>query len=57
MVETADGAVIMVETADEVKETGSVVLDSTDTDVLNDRIEALGKRSKSSCSVLPGASC
>lgn len=57
MVETVDGGVKMVETADEGKETGLVFLDSTDTDVLNDGVEALGNRSKSSCTLLPGASC
>lgn len=57
IVETVDGGVIMVETADEGKETGSVVLNSTDTDVVNDGVETLGKRSKSSCTLPPGASC
>lgn len=57
LVETVDGGVIMVETADEGKETGSVVLNGTDTDVVNDGVETLGKRSKSSCTLPPGASC
>lgn len=53
IVGNADGGVIMVETADGGKLlNGSVVIDTTDTDLVN---EAAGKRSKSSFSDLPGA--
>lgn len=54
MVETVEGGVIMLEIADEGKETALVVLDSTDTDMLSDGVETLGKRSKSSFTLPPG---
>lgn len=56
MVEIVDKSMIKVEIVDKGKETRSVVLDNTDINVLNNGVEALGKRSKSSCIFLLGVS-